>query len=80
MGMDASSASGRMNHYEKGRHMPDIGTLQKLAQELGVPVAFFFSDSDSSAELACLIEQLNEKEKQALITQLKQELDKSDNA
>ncbi len=69
-----------MNHYEKGRHMPDIGTLQKLAQELGVPVAFFFSDSDSSAELACLIEQLNEKEKQALITQLKQELDKSDNA
>ncbi|OOX29772.1 transcriptional regulator [Vibrio parahaemolyticus] len=78
--MDPSSASGRMNHYEKGRHMPDIGTLQKLAQELGVPVAFFFSDSDSSAELACLIEQLNEKEKQALITQLKQELDKSDNA
>lgn len=69
-----------MNHYEKGRHMPDIGTLQKLAQELGVPVAFFFSDSDSSAELAFLIEQLNEKEKQALITQLKQELDKSDNA
>lgn len=69
-----------MNHYEKGRHMPDIGTLQKLAQELGVPVAFFFSGSDSSAELACLIEQLNEKEKQALITQLKQELDKSDNA
>ncbi|EHA1078461.1 TPA: helix-turn-helix domain-containing protein [Vibrio vulnificus] len=80
LGMDPSSASGRMNHYEKGRHMPDIGTLQKLAQELGVPVAFFFSDSDSSAELACLIEQLNEKEKQALITQLKQELDKSDNA
>ncbi|ELA7220486.1 helix-turn-helix transcriptional regulator [Vibrio parahaemolyticus] len=78
LGMDPSSASGRMNHYEKGRHMPDIGTLQKLAQELGVPVAFFFSDSDSSAELACLIEQLNEKEKQALITQLKQELDKSD--
>jgi transcriptional regulator with XRE-family HTH domain len=78
--MDPSSASGRMNHYEKGRHMPDVGTLKKLAEELGVPVAFFFSDSDSSAELACLIEQLNEKEKQALITQLKQELDKSDSA
>lgn len=78
--MDPSSASGRMNHYEKGRHMPDVGTLKKLAEELGVPVAFFFSDSDSSAELACLIEQLNEKEKQALITHLKQELDKSDSA
>lgn len=78
--MDPSSASGRMNHYEKGRHMPDVGTLKKLAEELGVPVAFFFSDSDSSAELACLIEQLNEKEKQALITHLKQELNKSDSA
>ncbi len=52
-----------MNHYEKGRHMPDIGTLQKLAQELGVPVAFFFSDSDSSAELVCLIEKLSETKK-----------------
>ncbi|HCG9062834.1 helix-turn-helix domain-containing protein [Providencia vermicola] len=80
LGMDPSSASGRMNHYEKGRHMPDVGTLKKLAEELGVPVAFFFSDSDSSAELACLIEQLNEKEKQALITHLKQELNKSDSA
>lgn len=69
-----------MNHYEKGRHMPDVSTLKKLAKELDVPVAFFFSDSDSSAELACLIEQLNEKEKQALITHLKQELDKSDSA
>ncbi|WCP67123.1 helix-turn-helix transcriptional regulator [Vibrio tubiashii] len=80
LGMDPSSASGRMNHYERGRHMPDVSTLKKLAEELGVPVAFFFSDSDSSAELACLIEQLNEKEKQALITHLKQELDKSDSA
>ncbi len=69
-----------MNHYEKGRHMPDVGTLKKLAEELGVPVAFFFSDSDSSAELACLIELLNEKEKQAFITHLKQELNKSDSA
>ncbi|HFQ4960332.1 TPA: helix-turn-helix domain-containing protein [Vibrio vulnificus] len=78
LGMDPSSASGRMNHYEKGRHMPDVGTLQKLAQELGVPVAFFFSDSDSSAELACLIEKLSETKKQALIEQIRQELDNID--
>ena len=24
IGMEQSSASGRMNHYEKGRHVPDI--------------------------------------------------------
>ncbi|HGS5556578.1 TPA: XRE family transcriptional regulator, partial [Vibrio parahaemolyticus] len=48
------------------------------AQELGVPVAFFFSDSDSSAELVCLIEKLSETKKQALTEQIRQELDKID--
>ncbi|EHK9577707.1 hypothetical protein P0J01_004082 [Vibrio parahaemolyticus] len=52
-----------------------VGISQR---ELGVPVAFFFSDSDSSAELACLIEKLSETKKQALIEQIRLELDKID--
>lgn len=70
LGMDPSSASGRMNHYEKGRHMPDISTLQKIADELDVPVSYFFCASNSSARLACLIDKLSEEEKQTLIKQL----------
>lgn len=71
IGLDESSASSRMNHYEKGRHTPDISLLQKIADELEVPLAYFFYESNLSAELSCLISKLSDKEKQALIIELK---------
>lgn len=71
IGMDESSASGRMNHYEKGRHVPDVDTLRKIAKELDVPLNYFFCEDDLSAELACLISRLGESAKKALIFELK---------
>lgn len=71
VGMDESTASGRMNHYEKGRHVPDIDTLRKLAKELGVPLNYFFCDDELSAELANLISNLDTKSKSDLIKLLK---------
>lgn len=70
IGMDESSASGRMNHYEKGRHVPDIETLRKIAQELNVPLHYFLCEDDLSAKLACLISRLDDTSKKALITEL----------
>ncbi|MBU2970011.1 helix-turn-helix domain-containing protein [Pseudoalteromonas sp. C2R02] len=70
IGLDASSASSRMNHYEKDRHTPDVQTLQRMAAELGVPLNYFFCDSSETAELACLINNLSIEEKQKLIEQL----------
>ena len=67
IGIDPSSASGRMNHYETGRHMPDIATLQKLAKELAVPVNYFFCETEESATLACLIDELDDDAKRKLI-------------
>jgi len=72
MGMDPSSASGRMNHYETGRHMPDLATLKKLATELNVPVNYFFCESEESATLACLIEKLDGEGKRKLIDLLEE--------
>ncbi|MDV7105390.1 helix-turn-helix transcriptional regulator [Vibrio sp. TH_r3] len=71
VGMDESSASGRMNHYEKGRHVPDVETLRKLAKELGVPLNYFFCEDDQSAELAVLIDNLSSDDKKSLIESLK---------
>ena len=71
IGLDQSSASSRMNHYEKGRHTPDIPTLKRVADELGVPLAYFFCNSELSAEINCLIEKLNDGEKVKLIKSLK---------
>ena len=70
IGLDPSSASSRMNHYEKERHTPDIQTLQRMADELGVPLNFFFCDNTESAKLACLINGLSIKDRQKLIEQL----------
>ncbi len=70
IGMDESSASGRMNHYEKGRHVPDVETLRKIAAELNVPLNYFFCEDELSAELACLISKLDEESKKSLISEL----------
>ena len=60
-----------MNHYEKDRHTPDIQTLQRMADELKVPLNYLFCDSAESAELACLISNLSTEEKKELIYVLK---------
>ncbi|NOI25725.1 helix-turn-helix domain-containing protein [Vibrio mediterranei] len=70
IGMDESSASGRMNHYEKGRHTPDISTLKKMADALGVPLNYFLCEDESSAELACLIAKMSEEQRKELISRL----------
>jgi len=72
IGLDPSSSSSRMNHYEKGRHTPDISTLQRIADELGVPLNYFFCETSESAELACLIDKLTPMQKKILIEKLKQ--------
>jgi len=69
--MEPSSASGRMNHYEKGRHIPDIDTLKRMADELGVPINYFFCETETTAELARLIANMTEEEQAELITKLK---------
>jgi transcriptional regulator with XRE-family HTH domain len=73
-GMDEGSASGRMNHYEKGRHIPDIDMLKKLASELGVPLSYFFCEDELSAELVCLFNNLDEQSKLSLISKLRKSL------
>jgi len=67
IGIDPSSASGRMNHYETGRHMPDLDTLKKLAKELDVPVSYFFCETEENATLARLIDKLDDDTKRKLI-------------
>lgn len=71
LGMEPGTASARMNHYEKGKHTPDYTTLKAMADELGVPVAYFFCESESTAELLCLLEKMSEEEKTALVQKLR---------
>jgi transcriptional regulator with XRE-family HTH domain len=49
-GMSQGAASGRMNHYEKGRHAPEFETLCGIAKALKLPLPYFYADSDELAE------------------------------
>lgn len=71
VGFDPSSASSRMNHYEKGRHVPDIDTLRRMAEELNVPLNYFFCDDNVTAELALLISRMRDNERRQLMHKLR---------
>ncbi|MEZ7205338.1 helix-turn-helix domain-containing protein [Pseudoalteromonas sp. DY56-GL79] len=70
IGLEPSSASGRMNHYEKGRHTPDLQTLKRIAEELGVPLNYFFCESEEMAKFVTLFAQLSKEEKLELLNKL----------
>lgn len=70
IGLDPSSASGRMNHYEKGRHTPDLQTLKRIAEELDVPLNYFFCESDEMAKFVLLFGHLSKNDKLELLSKL----------
>ena len=71
LGMEPNTASARMNQYEKGKHTPDYQTMKRIADELGVPVAYFYCDDDLLAELICALGQVDAQKKQELLDEIK---------
>jgi transcriptional regulator with XRE-family HTH domain len=50
-GIDDFSASARINQYERGKHMPDLQTVGRLAAILRVPAAYFYCEDSELAEI-----------------------------
>ncbi len=50
-GLDDFVASARVNRYETGVHQPDLQTLQRLAEVLDLPLAYFYAEDDELARL-----------------------------
>jgi len=67
LGMEPNTASARMNQYEKGKHAPDFLTMKRIAKELDVPVAYFYCEEDTLAELICVLGTLTEKQQKKLL-------------
>lgn len=70
-GIDEFSASARINHYERGRHMPDYGLAERLARVLGCPVAYFYVREEDIASIILLAGELSAKERRALLVQMR---------
>lgn len=60
-----------MNNYEQGKRTPDFTTLEKLAEELNVPVPYFFCKSDKMAELLCIFDKLTAEQQDELLAELR---------
>lgn len=50
-GIDEFSASARINQYERGKHVPDLSTLERLAEVLNTPVPYFYTADKDLADL-----------------------------
>jgi transcriptional regulator with XRE-family HTH domain len=50
-GIDEFSASARINQYERGKHMPDLLTLTRLAAVMEVSVPYFYCQDVELADL-----------------------------
>lgn len=66
-GIDPSSASARMNQYERGKHTPDFLTLSKIAETLELPIAYFYAESDDLSEIVQIFHKADFDTKQQII-------------
>lgn len=73
-GIDEFVASTRINRYEKGVHEPGTEIVQKLAEVLRVPLAYFYAEDDDLAELMLVYVALSEQHRIEIISSAKEKL------
>lgn len=69
-GMDPSVASPRINQYEKGKHEPQLDTAKRLAQVLGIPAAFLYTEDEQLAKLLLIWSDMSPTERKKLLKQV----------
>lgn len=67
-GIDEMSASARMNQYERGKHIPDFGTVLRIAAVLKVPAAYFYAVSDDEADLLLKFHRMTKAQRAEVIS------------
>lgn len=69
-GIDPGVASTRINRYELGIHKADYPTSQRLADVLGIPVAYLYCDDDQLAQLIMIYGRLPADDQARLLADL----------
>ena len=66
-GIDQFAASARMNQYETGKHMPDFGTLTRIARVLNVPASYFYCEDNELAQLVLRWPRISKRKRKQLL-------------
>jgi len=69
-GLDPDVASPRINQYERGKHEPQLKTAKRLAEVLGIPPAFLYTEDELLAKLLLRWNELTVKQKKDLLKQV----------
>lgn len=78
MGVDDSNTTApRISRYERGMHKPDLETIEKLAELLDLPAAYFVAASDVVAEAILLLSQLDARRQKEALGLIKRLMDAS---
>lgn len=70
MGLDKKLASSRVNRYENETSGIDLDALGKLADTLGVPMAYLVAQDGATAEVILSLSRMTAAERNALAKQL----------
>lgn len=71
IGLSEEVVSSRITRYELGTSEPDFATADKLAKELGVPLAYLLADSDALADIILAAANMPPAEQRKLAAELK---------
>lgn len=66
-GLDPAVASPRINQYERGKHEPQLKTAKQLAEVLGIPPAFLYTEDELLAQLLLQWNELSVRQKKELL-------------
>ena len=69
-GIDEFSASARINQYERGKHMPDLQTLTRLAAVMHVPAPYFYCEDAELADVSLKFSALGKAQKRRLLNSM----------
>lgn len=71
MGLPEDVAGVRINRYERAVHSCDTDTAQRLAEALGVSVAYLYAETDELAELIQEFTRMPIKQQRAFLEEVR---------
>ena len=68
---DQNTGAPRVSRYETGKHQPDQETMARIAEVLGLPVAYFHAVDDILAEVILLVAKMPKKDQEEIVELLR---------
>lgn len=74
IGLPPETAAVRVNRYEKAVHDADLATARQMAQALGVPLAYFYAETELMAEAILAFGLMTKSDQRKALAELKARL------